>query len=351
MTNTIIITGSLGLIGYTATQHFLDAGFHVVGIDNDFRGKTFETNSHPSEKLSLLQKTYGDKYIHHNENIEKKEIIDKIYEQYGKDLYLTIHTAAQTSHDWAQKNPILDFSVNAVSTLYLLEAMRTYAPQSSFIFTSTNKVYGDAVNALKFEEIADRYELPHDHEYYEGITENFSIDHSTHSLFGVSKTSADLMVQEYGRYFGLNTASFRLGVVTGASQSGTIFQGYISYLLRLIKQDKTCTIFGYKGKQVRDILHAKDLASAFEMYAAKPQSGSVFNMGGGRTHSLSILELQKKSTLLFGKKMDIEIVDTPRKGDHQWWISDTSHFEKEYPSWKKNYSIDAILKDVYENLI
>lgn len=350
MTDTIIITGSLGLIGHTTAEFFLLRGFTVVGIDNDFRGKTLNGPSRFNEKIEYFRKKYEDRYIHYSVDITLSKKITKIFKKYTNTISGVIHTAAQTSHDWAKNDPMLDFKVNAESTLQLLELTRSFCPDGVFIFTSTNKVYGDRVNTLSFKNSSMRYDLEKQHKYFDGIDESFSIDQSTHSLFGVSKTSADLLVQEYGRYFGLKTGTFRLGVVAGPGQSGTVHQGFLSYLMQHAVQDKPFTVIGYQGKQVRDIIHAKDVADAFYNFYQKPTSGCVYNLGGGRKNSASLLELQQSIFRLFNKKIKFQFYPTQRTGDHKWWISDTHTFKKSYPDWDITYSLNETLVDIYNDL-
>jgi CDP-paratose 2-epimerase len=345
----VIITGSLGLIGFEATQFFLDKGDTVIGIDNDLRGKIFKIKTQYGRKLKKLKEKFPKTYLHYDCDITEKQKINEIFKKNGKELFSVIHTAAQTSHDWAQKDPPLDFSINAFATLELLEAFKKYAADATFIFTSTNKVYGDSVNYLPLKEYKKRYDIPVQNKYYQGIPESYSIDQSMHSLFGVSKISADLLVQEYGRYFNLKTGVFRLGVVSGGGQSASLYQGFLSYLIEQHFKSDGILVVGYKGKQVRDIIHARDVIAAFYEYARKPKSGEVFNMGGGRGNSVSILEILDKLETLAGKKAKINYIDVARKGDHIWWISDTDKFKKSYPSWRINYTIDDIISDIYKS--
>ena len=344
----ILITGSLGLIGFETTLFFLEKGFDVIGIDNNLREKIFNINTQYKDKLSFLQNSHRKNYLHYKYDIRDKNKIDDLFKTYGKNLYVIVHTAAQTSHDWSIKDPFLDFSVNSQGTLNLLESFRTFSPHSTFIFTSTNKVYGDLINSFDFKEYTNRYDLPQKHLHFEGIDEKFSIDQSMHSLFGVSKTSADLMVQEYGRYFSLKTGVFRLGVITGGGQSASFYQGFLSYMIEKLINNEKFSIIGYKGKQVRDILHAKDAAKAFYLFSQKPGVGEVFNLGGGRKNSFSIKELIKKSKSLSGRVLRTEYTKTPRNGDHKWWITDISKFKKSFPEWKPSVNIDDILSEIYK---
>ena len=344
----IIVTGSLGLIGYETTLLFLNKGYSVLGIDNDLRGKLFNIKTQYNIKLERLKKHYPQTYMHHADDIRNIVKMKRIFKAFGSNIISIIHTAAQTSHDWARKDPLLDFSVNAQATLSLLELFRTYSPYASFVFCSTNKAYGDLVNKLPLIKAKSRYDLSKNHIYYQGIPESFSIDQSTHSLFGSSKVAADILVQEYGRYFHLNTGIFRLGVIAGEYQSGALEQGFLSHLINEILIRKSFTIIGYGGCQVRDILHARDVAQAFYLYVSNPSKGEVYNLGGGRNNSTSILEVLdyvKKKTSL---SIQIKVLKQARAGDHKWWVSDFSKFQKHYPAWKPSiplYSlVDSIIK-------
>jgi CDP-paratose 2-epimerase len=344
----ILITGSVGLIGYQAVKFFIKKKYFTLGIDNNLREKLFSVETNFEKKINSINSKF---YQHYNFDIRKKEQLEKIFSRYKDKIDLIIHTAAQTSHDWSAKEPITDFSINALGTLYLLELYRKYCPKAVFIFTSTNKVYGDKVNNFDFKELKTRYDLSPTDRYYLGITEDFPIDQSTHSPFGVSKTSADLLVQEYGRYFGLKTGVFRLGVVAGGSQSGSFYQGFLSFMLKKLKSNEAFTVVGYRGKQVRDIIHAKDVVSAFYCFYKKPRVAEVFNLGGGRENSASVLELIEKIRQLTGKKLKTKYETKARKGDHQWWITNCQKFKRFYPDWKINYSVDDIICDIYQNEI
>lgn len=342
----VIVTGSLGLIGFETTCLFLKKGFFVVGIDNDLRSKIFHIETVYDKKLDYLSKYYATQYIHRRIDIRNKSLLTKLFREHSERVVLTVHTAAQTSHDWAKINPYLDFKVNALATLSLLELQRNFCPRSTFILTSTNKVYGDLVNSLPFQETKDRYDLPKQSKYYKGIDETFSIDQSTHSLFGVSKTSADLLVQEYGRYFKINTAVFRLGVVAGEGQNGALQQGFLSYIIKEAKAGRKINIFGYSGKQVRDIIDAKDVSQAFYAFYRTPRSGAVFNLGGGRENSISINELLDTVSKKLTKKLNIEFFPIPRMGDHKWWITNTDRFRSHYPRWHITHTTDEIIESI-----
>lgn len=339
----ILITGSAGLIGSEAVRFFCSKGFEVHGIDNNMRKYFFGEDGDTSWmriKLTKEQKFY----VHHTVDIRDEKKVGEIFKANRFDL--VIHAAAQPSHDWAAKEPLTDFSINAVATLILLENLRKHAKDATFIFTSTNKVYGDMPNRLPVVEKSTRYELSPSHTFYKGIDESMSIDQSTHSVFGVSKASADLMVQEYGRYFGLHTAIFRGGCLTGPAHSAAKLHGFLAYLIKCIKEGREYSIIGYKGKQVRDNIHSHDLISAFYEVYKKPRIGEVYNIGGSRHSNISMLEAIAKVEAIVGKKAKVTHVDTPRIGDHIWYISDVSKFKSHYPNWSYTYDGDRILEDI-----
>ncbi len=344
-----LITGSAGLVGAESVRFFTDKGFEIIGIDNDMRKKFFGEEASTAWCRKKLESEITN-YIHYNEDIRNKTAMQKIFEKYNDDIKIIIHTAAQPSHDWAATDPFTDFTVNANGTLNLLESFRKYSPDAVFIFISTNKVYGDTPNKLHFIEKEKRFELPTDHKYYRGIDETMSIDNSKHSLFGVSKLSADLLVQEYGKYFNLKTVAFRGGCLTGPAHSGTELHGFLAYLTKCIKTGRKYKIYGYKGKQVRDNLHSYDLVNAFYHFFLKPRFGEVYNMGGSRHSNISILEAIEKIEKLTGKKANIEYVDQSRAGDHIWYISDVSKFKEHYPKWDYKYDIDMILQEMWKEV-
>lgn len=291
----------------------------------------------------LLEEKFPN-YQHVKGDIRDERLIGEIFSKHTFDLI--IHAAAQPSHDWAAREPLTDFTVNALGTLVLLEAHRKFAPNAVFIFTSTNKVYGDRPNTLPFIETATRFELPDDHQYFKGIDESMSIDDSKHSIFGASKVAADVMVQEYGKYFGLKTVAFRGGCLTGPAHSGTRLHGFLAYLIRCIARGEKYCIYGYKGKQVRDNIHCFDLVDAFYQVYQKPRSGEVYNIGGSRYSNISVLEAIDKVSKLLNKKAVYEYVDEPRSGDHIWYISDVAKFQNHYPRWKYTYDSDRILEEI-----
>lgn len=343
----VIVTGSAGLVGSETVRFFSQKGFEVVGIDNDMRKDLFGEDSSTSWMRAHLEKTCAN-YRHYDCDIRDSDSVEEIFRRYGKDISLVVHTAAQPSHDWAAKDPFKDFSINATGTLVLLEAFRRHASEAVFIFTSTNKVYGDTPNALPLIEKDTRYEIQKGHRWYPGVDETMTIDSSMHSLFGSSKASADLMVQEYGRYFGLKTACFRGGCLTGPAHSGTRLHGFLSYLVRCLITGKKYEIYGYKGKQVRDNIHSSDLVSAFYEFFKNPKKGEVYNIGGGRFSNISMLEAIDLAQEISGKKLFFEYIDNSRAGDHIWWISGTNKFKAHYPKWKQAYDSEMIIREIFE---
>lgn len=345
MVKKVLVTGSAGLVGSESVKFFCKKGFEVYGVDNDMRSYFFGKEASTSWNRDLLKRIYPN-YRHVVIDIRDEVKIQKLFKAHAFDLI--IHTAAQPSHDWAAKEPITDFSINAGGTLILLENFRKYAPEAVFIFTSTNKVYGDTPNDLPLIEEKTRFELPKRHKYYMGIDETMSIDQSKHSVFGASKVAADIMVQEYGRYFGLKTVVFRGGCLTGPAHSGAKLHGFLAFLVKCIATGKKYTIMGYKGKQVRDNIHSSDLVNAFYHVYKKPRNGEVYNIGGSRYSNVSILEAIEKVQEILKKKAVVEYVKENRSGDHIWYISDVSKFQSHYPDWKYSYDGDAILRDLCE---
>ena len=339
--NTILVTGSYGLIGSEVCRYYDNLGYRIIGIDNDMRKYFFNESSKEKNDNSIYSN-----YIHYDCDIRNYDELLTIFKEYSTDISLIIHTAAQPSHDWAAKEPLTDFTVNALGTMYLLECTRQICPESVFIFTSTNKVYGDTPNNLPLIELENRWELDSSHKYFNGIDETMSIDQSKHSLFGVSKVSADVMVQEYGRYFGLKTGVFRGGCLTGPSHAGAELHGFLSYLIKCFVNDKPYTIFGYKGKQVRDNIHSHDLVSVFHSFYLKPRPGEVYNIGGSRYSNISMLEAINKISNILGKSLNYTISDDNRIGDHIWYISDVSKFKSHYPDWNYKYDIDMIINEM-----
>ncbi|MCX9083170.1 MAG: NAD-dependent epimerase/dehydratase family protein [Candidatus Methanoperedens sp.] len=342
-----LITGSAGLIGAESVRFFSRKGFTVVGIDNDMRKVFFGDEASTKWSLKKLESDIKD-YIHYNEDIRDKTAMEAIFKKYAKDIKLIIHTAAQPSHDWAAKDPFTDFTVNANGTLTLLEMTRQYCPDAVFIFTSTNKVYGDTPNDLPLVELETRWEIDESHPYFaNGIDESMSVDQTKHSLFGASKLAADVLVQEYGRYFNMKTVCFRGGCLTGPGHSSTELHGFLAYLMKCAVTGKHYTIFGYKGKQLRDNIHSYDLVNAFWHFYQKPRMGEVYNMGGGRHSNCSMLEAIAMCEEITRKKMNYSYTESNRIGDHIWWISDVSKFRSHYPGWNYKYNIKDILIEIF----
>jgi CDP-paratose 2-epimerase len=344
-----IVTGSAGLIGSEASAFFAGLGMDVVGIDNDMRQYFFGPEASTHWNQSRLERALGNRYRHVSTDIRDASAIERLFAEYGSSVALVIHSAAQPSHDWAAKEPLTDFGVNALGTLNMLEAARKHCPDAPFIFTSTNKVYGDRPNTLPLEELADRWEISSAHEFFaEGIPETMSIDDSTHSIFGASKVAADVMVQEYGRYFGMRTACFRGGCLTGPNHSGAQLHGFLAYLMKCAATDRHYTVFGYKGKQVRDNIHSTDLIRAFDAFFRAPRSARVYNIGGGRFSNCSMIEAIRMCEGITGKPMQWSYSETNRTGDHIWWVSDLSRFKADYPEWNLQYDVPAILREMHD---
>ncbi len=344
----VLVTGSAGLIGSESVKFFCEKGFTVVGIDNNLRSFFFGDDASTQWNRDRLIERYDDQYIHYDTDIRNEQAIAEIFKKYSSDISLIVHTAAQPSHDWAAKDPYTDFTVNANGTLVLLENTRQHCPQAVFIFCSTNKVYGDTPNSLPLSEEELRWEIDPNHPYHKGIDESMSIDNCKHSLFGASKVAADILVQEYGRYFEMKTASFRGGCLTGPSHSGTQLHGFLSYLMKCTMTGKPYEVYGYKGKQVRDNIHSYDLVNAFYHFYQNPRVAQVYNIGGSRYSNCSMLEAIQKSEQIAGKKLDWKYVETNRSGDHIWWISDIGKFKGHYPDWNLTYNIDDILSQIYQ---
>ncbi|OGX10394.1 MAG: NAD-dependent epimerase [Omnitrophica WOR_2 bacterium GWF2_38_59] len=343
-----VVTGSSGLIGSEAVKFLAKKGMKIVGIDNDMRRYFFGDEASTAWNTEVLKKEISG--FEHNEiDIRDRDALDKVFSQYNTDIDLIVHTASQPSHDWAAKEPFTDFTINANGTLNLLEMTRKYCPNSVFIFTSTNKVYGDLPNLLPLVELETRWEIEEDHPFFKGIDETMSIDQSKHSLFGASKVAADIVVQEYGRYFGMKTVSFRGGCLTGPNHSGAQLHGFLAYLMKCCVTGDQYTVFGYKAKQVRDNIHSSDLVDAFYAYYKEPRIAEVYNIGGGRGNSCSMLEAISLCEEVSGRKLDYEYVEQNRIGDHIWYISDLGKFENHYPQWRQNYSLKDTIVQIYEN--
>ncbi len=342
-----IVTGSGGLIGSQSVRWLVGEGFDVIGIENDMRARFFgaeASTAHVTEELSRAH----PEFRHYDLDIRDAGV-EALFREHGRRIELVVHTAAQPSHDWAALEPRIDFDVNATGTLNLLEATREHAPEATFIFCSTNKVYGDRPNSLPLEELETRLDLPEGHPYHRGIDTSMSIDASTHSLFGVSKTAADLLVQEYGRYFGINSVCFRGGCLTGPAHAGAQLHGFLAYLMKSVVTGTPYTVFGYGGKQVRDNIHCADLVAAFDAFRRDPRPAAVYNIGGGRFANCSMLEAIEACERIAGRELDWELSDQARIGDHRWWISDLSEFRADYPGWEPRRGIEQTLREIHDH--
>jgi CDP-paratose 2-epimerase len=345
--NTVLITGAGGLVGSAITRKYLDAGFHVVGFENDMRKYLFGKEGSIMKSLSQLQR-YDD-FKTEIGDVRAATSVNNVMKKYRPGII--IHTAAQPSHDWAAGNPQVDFGINAVGTLNVLQAAREYCIDSPFCHISTSKVYGDTPNRLPLEKTGLRFEPPEHHKYWRGIDTSMSIDNSLHSLFGVSKAAGDLLVQEYGRYFDMPTICLRPGCVTGPNHSAVELHGFLSYLMKCCATGKEYTIYGYDGLQVRCNIHADDLARACMCHAEAPGAcGLAYNIGGGRKSACSMLEAINICENITGKKMNYTLVDEARIGDHKWWISDNDEFQFVHEEWKPEWSVRQILEDIYDGI-
>ena len=345
---TVIVTGSTGLVGSETVRHFTELGYDIVGIDNDMRRVFFGDDASTAWNRDRLIEKYP-RYEHVSLDIRDRAAMEKLFSDRGSDVAFVVHTAAQPSHDWAARDPFMDFEVNANGTLTILDMTRRFAPNAPIAFTSTNKVYGDTPNYLPLIEKETRWEIDPSHEYADGIDETMSIDHSKHSLFGASKVAADVLVQEYGRYFGMKTACFRCGCITGAGHSGTALHGFLAYLMKCTVTGKPYTVFGYKAKQVRDNIHAADLVNAFAHFFSNPREAEVYNMGGARQNSVSMIEAIEMCEGISGKKLNWSYSDENRIGDHIWYISSLAKFQKHYPEWEQQYTLRELLEDIHQN--
>jgi CDP-paratose 2-epimerase len=344
---TVIITGAAGLIGSESVKFFCQKDFHVVGIDNDMRRYFFGEDASTRWMAEELESTYKN-FTNLAVDIRNLEAISGVFEEHGSDICLIIHTAAQPSHDWAAREPATDFTINANGTLNLLEATKRFCPEAVFVFTSTNKVYGDLPNSLPLVELETRWELAETHPYHEkGIDESMSIDNCLHSLFGASKVAADVLVQEYGKYFGMKTGVFRGGCLTGPAHSGAELHGFLSWLLKCAVTGTEYRIFGYRGKQVRDNIHSFDLVNAFYHFFLNPKCGEVYNIGGSRYSNCSMLEAINLCEMVAGRPLRSQYIESNRVGDHIWWISDVSKFKSHYPDWSLTKNISDILYEIY----
>ncbi len=343
-----IVTGSAGLIGSESSRHFAARGMTVIGIDNDMRQEFFGPEASTRWQQKQLEGELGSSYMHVDGDIRDETLIDDLFARYGRDIELVVHAAAQPSHDWAANAPIIDFTVNANGTLNLLEATRNRCPDAVFIFTSTNKVYGDTPNRLPLHETDMRWEIDDDHTYVNGIREDMSIDDSLHSLFGASKVAADILVQEYGRYFDMKTSIFRGGCLTGPNHSGTQLHGFLAYLMKCTATGTPYTVFGYNGKQVRDNIHSQDLIEAFDHVFRAPRSAEVYNIGGARFSNCSMREGIELCQRITGRELDHSYAEDNRTGDHIWYVSDVAKFQSHYPDWSLTKNVEDILTEIYE---
>jgi CDP-paratose 2-epimerase len=343
---TVVVTGSAGLIGSETVKRFAQDGARVIGIDNDMRAQFFGAEASTGKTRDLLiQEIRG--YEHRGLDIRDASAMLELFKEHSSTIDAIVHTAAQPSHDWAARDPQIDFTVNANGTLNLLEAARKYCPEAPFVFTSTNKVYGDTPNRLPLQELERRWEIQAGHEYEPGISETMSIDYTKHSLFGASKTAADILVQEYGRYFGMPTVCFRGGCLTGPAHAGTELHGFLSYLMICTVTGRPYRVFGYKGKQVRDNIHSFDLVEAFAEFIRAPRAGEVYNIGGSRYSNCSMLEAIDLGEEISGRKLTWNYEETNRVGDHIWWISDVRKFQQHYPNWKFRYGLREIMEEIH----
>jgi CDP-paratose 2-epimerase len=343
-----LITGAGGLIGSESVAYFAEQGFDVIGLDNDMRAYFFGPEASTADTVRRLSAELGPAFLPLELDIRDAEGVMRLFAEHASGIELIVHTAAQPSHDWAAREPHVDFSVNATGTLNLLQAARTHTPDAPFVFTSTNKVYGDRPNFLPLKDLGRRLDLEETHPWFGGVDISMPIDTCTHSLFGVSKAAADLLVQEYGRYFGMPTVCFRGGCLTGPHHAGAQLHGFLAYLMKCTVTGQPYTIFGYEGKQVRDNIHAHDVVRAFHAYAQAPRSAAVYNLGGGRESNVSMLEAVELCEQIAGRPLEYALSDEARIGDHRWWVSDLDAFRRDYPGWSLTWGIDDILREIHD---
>jgi len=345
-----VVTGSAGLIGSEACKRWHGEGFDIVGIDNDMRAEFFGAEASTHRTRVALESSLA-RYQHRSLDIRDATGIEQLFRDLGTSIAVVIHTAAQPSHDWAVRAPLVDFGVNAVGTLHLLEAARRHCPEAVFLFTSTNKVYGDTPNGLPLVELEKRWEIAPEHRFQFGIDETMSIDQTKHSLFGASKVAADVLVQEYGRYFGMKTACFRGGCLTGPAHAGTELHGFLAYLMKCTALGLPYRVFGYKGKQVRDNIHSHDLISVLWEFFRDPRVGEVYNIGGSRHSNCSMLEAIEACERISGRELNWSYVEENRIGDHIWWISDVRKAAADFPAWQYRYDLEAILREIHAAVV
>jgi CDP-paratose 2-epimerase len=341
-----LVTGSGGLIGSEAVRHFAELGFRVVGVDNDMRGYFFGPAGSTAWNVARLREDLGDRYHHVDLDVRDRSALDALVAEHAGSVEIVVHAAAQPSHDWAVREPFTDFDINAGGTLNLLEALRRHAAETPFVFLSTNKVYGDRPNLLPLEEGPARLELAADHAYFGGIDETMSIDQSLHSLFGASKVAADVLVQEYGRYFGMPTVCFRGGTLTVPQHSPHSLHGFLAYLMACTVSGQPYTVIGYGGKQVRDVIHCRDVVAAIERFRAAPRAAAVYNLGGGRRNSCSVLEAIELCEAVTGTRLEWSLDEKARTGDHAWWISSNGSFERDHPGWSVSVDLGTIAEEL-----
>jgi CDP-paratose 2-epimerase len=341
-----VITGSAGLVGSEAARHFAGRGLDVIGIDNDLRAYFFGADGSTRPVRDALERELQG-YRHEDLDIRDRDGVLRLFAGLGREVGVVVHCAGQPSHDWAASEPFTDWDVNAGGTMNLLEATRLNAPEAVFIFCSTNKVYGDRPNALPLYELETRYEIDPAHPYHDGIAEDMSIDSTLHSLFGASKAAADVMVQEYGRYFGLRTTCFRGGTITGPQHAAAELHGFLAYVMRCALAGREYTVFGYKGKQVRDAIHSQDLVRAFDCVVREPRVGEVYNIGGGRQSNCSVLEAIALVSEITGRELQWRYDERNRIGDHIWWVGSNARFAEHYPGWRQEYDVRRILEELH----
>lgn len=340
----VLVTGSSGLIGSEAVLFFDEMGFEILGMDNNMRRDFFGPKGDTTWNLQRLQ-SITRHFVHYNLDIRDRQCVLDFFSRERPGLI--IHAAAQPSHDLAATRPFDDFDVNAVGTLNLLEATRRSTPDAVFIHMSTNKVYGDAPNYIRLRETESRWEYD-DPNYFNGIPEDFPIDHSLHSLFGASKVAADILAQEYGKYFGLKTGIFRGGCLTGSQHCGVELHGFLNYLARVALQEERYTIYGYKGKQVRDQIHSHDVINAFWHFAQNPRRGEVYNLGGGKENAASVIECIEMIYAVSGKRPKVAYSEQNRIGDHICYYSDLRKFQEQYPGWKLTFSVEQMIHEIVD---
>jgi CDP-paratose 2-epimerase len=344
---TAVVSGSGGLVGSETVRRLVESGWDVIGLECDLRAQFFGPEASTAPVSAELADRY-DEFRSLEVDIRDVAAVDRVFSEEAPRIELVVHTAAQPSHDWAARDPQTDFGVNANGTLNLLEATRRFCPEATFVFCSTNKVYGDEPNRLPLEERETRLELPESHRWFGGIDTSMSIDRSTHSLFGASKAAADLLVQEYGRYFDMPTVCFRAGCLTGPQHAGAKLHGFLAYLMKCTVTGTPYTVFGYGGKQVRDNLHSADLFACFEAFHRNPRRAAVYNIGGGRESNCSMLEAIEACERIAGRELEWELSGENRIGDHRWWISDLGEFRADYPDWNVRHDSEDILSQIYE---